>query len=134
MPDAVHGISISEATMMHRRGLLSLIGSLPFFGWAKTEAAPRVVVKTPYATEGEAITCENGHYICDFVQTVYEGDIQNVEEQLGNWQQTKPKLGVIPLPCCEKCGAQWTLGVIYHIEGGWRDPHGLIEKYGMLDH
>ena len=115
---------------LSRRTILSTLASLPFFGWA--EAAPKSPKpRIPYATEGEAITCENGHFICDFVKTVYEGDIQNVDEQLGNWQQTKPKLGTFPLPRCEVCGARWTLGVIYHVEGGWRDPHGMIEKYGI---
>jgi len=141
---------------MNRRGLLSFLAALPFvgamvpsdgvalqsaahpktkflvsgfdlYGEPKTEIIELEI--KDYALKGEAVTCENGHVICEFVETVHVGQRQDVERQLGNWQQKKPTLGQLPLPVCEKCGAQFTLGDRYHFASGWRvadrGPNGL---------
>lgn len=86
----------------------------------KKKPEQKIVVKTPYARAGETITCTNGHPIADFVRTVYLGDMQDVENDLGNWRQEKPSVGQMPLPVCAQCGAQFTGGSIYHFENGWR--------------
>jgi hypothetical protein len=76
-----------------------------------------------YATAGETVTCENGHPICDFLETVHVGQEQDADRQLGNWRQDKPTVGQFPIPRCAKCGAPFATGVVYHFRDGWRDPY-----------
>jgi hypothetical protein len=88
------------------------------------ENVPHVVARSVYAFAGETVTCENGHPICDFVETVYFGDFQRPDQQFGNWRQSKPQVGQLPLPVCEKCGAAFTDGMRYHIGEVWRTAMG----------
>lgn len=114
---------------LNRRSILSVFPFLCFGSWfAKAESVKQIVSKKIYASAGETITCENGHPICDFRETVYAGDMQNPTEQFWNWRQTKPKLGVIQLPRCEVCNGMWTMGVIYHVGDSWRDPHNYMGR------
>ncbi|QPF87010.1 hypothetical protein IC762_12220 [Bradyrhizobium genosp. L] len=87
-----------------------------------------VVVRTPYARKGETVTCEAGHPICDFVETVYVGEIQDVDGEIGNWRQEKVVRGTIPIPGCAICGAAFTDGIIFHIGNEWRDPLGRRDQ------
>lgn len=130
---------------MNRRGILRLMGMAPFVGALvptdgvafRSTAHPSGASAesldldnkeletieldlVPYATEGEEVTCESGHVICEFVKTVHVGQLQDVEHQLGNYRQTKPEVGQFPLPVCEKCGASFTNGSAYHFADGWR--------------
>jgi hypothetical protein len=81
-----------------------------------------------YACADETITCENGHPICDFIETVYVGQHQDVERQLGNWRgnvvvgdaQFPPPVGTLPIPVCKLCGERFTTGGCYHFADGWR--------------
>jgi hypothetical protein len=103
-------------------------------GWG-TRKNPKFIkpVEIPvYAYKGERVTCENGHVVCEFVETVFRGGSQALDVQLGYWRQKKPVIGQMELPRCEICGAKWYYGGIFHTMAGWRDPYGLIEKYGML--
>ena len=94
---------------------------LSFEKWfKKKKPESRIVIKTPYARAGETITCTEGHPIADFVNTVYLGDMQDVEKDIGNWRQEKPFVGQIPLPVCAICGANFTGGSVYHFADGWR--------------
>jgi len=123
--------------MVSRRKLLSWISALPFIGavgvssvkaslveLSESEEAP--VRRWPdlpvYACKGETVTCENGHPICDFVETVHCGQNQDVRMQLGNWRQDEPQLGALPIPGCAVCGAAFTTGTHYHVGTEWRDP------------
>lgn len=78
-----------------------------------------------YAKAGETVTCENGHPICDFVVDIRRGQPQHPATQLGNWRQPEPQVGTIPIPGCEKCGAPFTDGMLYHVGDSWRDPYNL---------
>ena len=121
---------------MNRRWLLGAIASIPFVGkamaspekkplkprsmsyknWPKAEAGKRPV----FASAGETVTCENGHPICEFVETVHYGQMQNLPAQLGNWRQEPPKLGSFDIKC-EKCGAKFAAGNgHFHFANGWR--------------
>jgi hypothetical protein len=102
--------------------------------WVSPQRGPteKPRIDTSYAREGEVVTCENGHPICEFIQTVYVGDTQDPENQLGFWHQPKPEVGQNPVPRCSKCGGRWYIaGGIMHFKDGWRDPMGLIEQYGF---
>ena len=135
------GVSVSGdgdmAMAVNRRWLLSAFAMIPFAGLAKSVTIKSPAVKRIYAHAGETITCENGHPICDFRETVYQGDMQNPSDQFWNWKQAPPKLGVIPLPRCEVCNGMWTMGVIYHIGDSWRDPHNymgrMADEYGAIN-
>ena len=96
------------------------------------DAIETVEIDLPvYAKAGEVVTCENGHVICQFVETVCRGATQNLPKQLGHWRQKEPKVGG-PIPVCAKCGAWFYLSPgLFHIGKSWRDPSRLIAKYGM---
>jgi len=96
------------------------------------DAVETVEIDLPvYASAGETVTCENGHPICTFVSNVCVGAIFRASD-LGHWRQEEPKVGQRPIPRCAACGARFALaGNIFHIGDFWRDPHGLIAKYGM---
>lgn len=85
----------------------------------------------PYAREGDVVTCENGHPICEFIKTVYVGDIQDPKNQLGFWHQPKPEVGQTEIPRCNTCGGRWYLWGVLHFKDGWRDPFNHIENYGF---
>lgn len=78
------------------------------------------ITLTRYAKACEQVTCENGHPICKFVVDVYEGQIQDLPRELGNWTQVSPEIGQIPIPGCAICGSGFTDGSIFHFEDGWR--------------
>jgi hypothetical protein len=80
-----------------------------------------------YAHAGETVTCENGHPICEFVETVYLGQSQDLERQLGKWRQKAPKTGSGLPQRCVQCDARWAEYVgVFHFKDGWRDPHRYI--------
>ena len=128
---------------MNRRNLLSALAALPFIGAfvpkakatgdgiaLKSMAHPGDPFKI-YAYQGETVTCVNGHTICKFAEHVCVGDIFRPTD-LTDWEQEEPKVGQIPLPRCNVCGGRFYLGGnIFHIGKEWRDPKGLIAKYGM---
>ena len=133
---------------MNRRRFLSFLATLPVIGSLVPKMAAdgvglvsmahpvgpavadsvlsdveHIILTIPaYARAGETITCEEGHPICDFVQTVSFGQTQNLPEHLGNWRQDEPKVGTLPLPVCAVCGSKFTLGAIFHFKEGWRAP------------
>lgn len=80
-----------------------------------------------YAQAGETITCEQGHPICSVVETVYVGQIQDLDRQFGDWRQKPPPKGSMLPVRCMSCGARWceTAG-IFHFKDGWRNPNGLL--------
>jgi hypothetical protein len=97
------------------------------------QTAPVNRIRTIYACKGETVTCEHGHKICEFMVDVYLGDIQDVKNQLGNWRQTEPVPGTIPLPRCAICGARFILSSgIFHFSKGWRDPYDQIVRHNLL--
>ena len=135
---------------MNRRNLLSAIAGLPFLGWLAPAESKGLRVKSlphtgpigdgvalnsishPYAVDGETVTCEMLHPICDFVKTVWCGEIQNLPVTLGNWRQPEPMVGQRPMPRCAVCGGRFAIsGGIFHIGDRWRDPEGLICRYGI---
>lgn len=133
---------------MNRRNLLSALGALPFMGWLGSKAnASGLRIKSlphvgpvgdgvalnsrahPYAVAGEIVTCENGHPICEFIETVESGQRQDLPRQLGKWRQPEPEVGTIPVPVCAVCGAQFYTGAHFHIGESWRDPAGTIKLW-----
>lgn len=124
------GISLTSVSHPSRRSLIGLLASLPIVGRVLTAARAReidpisieaVTIDFPtYAQVGEIVTCENGHPICEFVETVAYGQMQDVAHQLGGWRQGVPEVGQLPLPACDRCGAQFTDGMRYHFADGWR--------------
>jgi hypothetical protein len=125
------GISLIAAPHPCRRSFLGLLASMPFVGQfighsEATSISPDSIVAVEidiptYAEAGEVVTCENGHPICEFIETVAWGQIQDVERQLGRWHQEKPEVGQLPLPVCAICSASFTDGMRYHFGDGWRD-------------
>jgi len=73
-----------------------------------------------YAQKGETVICEAGHPICDFSCTVFVGDMQDLDNELTNWRQPVPQIGLFPLPVCALCGGQFTDGSRFHFRDGWR--------------
>jgi hypothetical protein len=119
---------------MMLRSLVCLLKRL--VPWVSSQREPTVKqlisFGIPYAREGEVVTCENGHPVCEFVQTVFMGDMQDLENQLGFWHQPKPEVGQLEIPRCAKCNGRFYIsGGIMHLKDGWRDPYGMIEKYGF---
>jgi hypothetical protein len=129
---------------MNRRSLLSMLAALPFVGSlvpAKAREGLRIksngwflpngdgITLTsrshPYAVVGETVTCENGHPICDFMETVDVGQMQDLPRQLGNWRQETPTVGQFPIPGCAICGKPFTTGISFHIGKYWRGHRGL---------
>ena len=91
--------------------------------WASTpeEEFGTVVWISPgqiYADKGETVTCENGHPICEFLDSVATGQPFS-SLHMGNWQQPEPKLGTIA-QACGICGARWFKGPYLHFPNGWR--------------
>ena len=128
---------------MNRRSLLGALAALPFIGVMipKAQASGDGVALTSmahpngafrtYALAGEIVTCENGHPICEFTDHVCVGESFRSRD-LTNWRQEEPKVGQVPIPRCAVCGARFVLGGnVFHIGDSWRDPDGLIAKYGM---
>ena len=113
---------------MNRRSFFELFAAVPFVGvFASAAVAAPVETKTwwpakdIYARAGEIVTCENGHPICEFVENVFYGQIQDVTRQFGNWWQEQPKIGEFPIRGCTVCGAMFTTGMVYHIGDSWRE-------------
>jgi len=73
-----------------------------------------------FASAGEVVTCESGHSICTFAETVNIGQYQ-LPHHLGEWRQEEPKIGTFPMPVCAKCGSKFVLdNGHFHFHGGWR--------------
>jgi hypothetical protein len=106
--------------MPTRRSILQFLATVPFVGGFVPKVGIAGGVVVVYAFAGETVTCENGHPICDFVETVELGQEQKVASQLGNWRQPSPEIGQIPIPGCNKCGAAFSNGMVYHIGSEWR--------------
>jgi len=119
-----------------KRGFLAALSAIPFLGVFAQKANAGLRIKGsgvnsgdvvalkstehPYAVAGETVTCESGHPICDFVETVNYGQMQDVKRQLGNWRQPEAKIGEFPIRGCAVCGKPWTTGSTYHFKFGWR--------------
>jgi hypothetical protein len=76
-----------------------------------------------FASEGEKVTCENGHFICEVAADLYKQQRGPLAEQFRNWQQAEPKNGD-PIRPCEVCGAAYLIvngigGARLHTERGW---------------
>lgn len=130
--------------MISRRATLAFLASLPLIGRAFADdgvsltAAEHPIAGAAvgelnesalenawvhlrvYAHAGETVTCENGHPICEFVETVVIGQMQEPARQLGNWRQDAPQVGAMPVPGCALCGAPFSDGSSYHFADGWR--------------
>ena len=126
---------------MKRRSFLTMLGSLPFIGWAtKSEEKPiqtwapsaeeelgKVLhVKNIYAKRGDLITCENGHPIATFERDVEVGDSFDATAIVA-WQQTPPEIGTMEKPC-EICGQRWFKGPYFHFWDGWRIAYDEIHN------
>jgi hypothetical protein len=112
--------------MVSKRGFLGFLSGL-----IAATFAPKTTLSDPkpkgkvYALAGERVTCENGHHICTFAQTVYIGDMQYPDTQFTDWQQSVPIHASHPV--CAKCNAKfYTHGGILHIGTQWRDPLNLM--------
>jgi hypothetical protein len=99
--------------MVSKRGFLGFLSGL-----IAATFAPKTTLSDPkpkgkvYALAGERVTCENGHHICTFAQTVYIGDMQYPDTQFTDWQQSYPRL--------TSCVRQMQRQVLYT----WRNtPH-----------
>lgn len=135
---------------MNRRSILAALASLPFVGalvpkakaglriapWPGASRGDGVALTSmahpwpEYAKAGEVVTCVNGHTICEFACDATTGEMFR-REHLTNWQQDEPQIGG-PIPRCACCGGRFYLGGnIFHIGDSWRDPNGIIAKYGM---
>lgn len=98
-------------------------------GRDKQRAALNASRSPLYAKGGEWITCEGGHRVARFACDVAVGQMQDLSQQLIEWQQTQPEIGS-PLPArCETCGSVYAQGPgLFHMERGWRDPSGILLK------
>ena len=108
---------------MNRRSLLKVLAGLPLVGALfriEGVSASPVPARRVYAAAGATVTCANGHPICEFAETVYLGDFQDLPRQLGNWRQAEPVVGQCPIPGCARCGAAFTDGTRWHFADGWR--------------
>lgn len=78
-----------------------------------------------YASEGEIVTCTNGHHVCKFTETVFYYAVQELERQLSFLPgQVKPSHGSSFDKCTCYCGSSYTKayngGQIFHFKDGWR--------------
>lgn len=74
---------------------------------------------SPYAADGEILTCESGHDICKVTRPIVCGEPFDVSAFDFCFDQKTPNIGVIEAPCV-KCGARWFKGMYYHFPNGWR--------------
>jgi hypothetical protein len=120
--------------MMTRREIMAALAALPFISALVPQAAatlPFTPSPRRYAAAGETVTCTNGHPICEFAKDAMSGETFS-SSYLTNWRQKEPKVGQTPIPRCAVCGAPFYIaGNIFHIGTSWRDPHGLIARYGL---
>lgn len=82
-----------------------------------------------WANKGEAVTCINGHAICDIARNLYIGDPRSGDD-FTNWRQPEPdKSTQVAEIRCAKCRGAWVrgnpqLGYQFHFgsekHGGWR--------------
>jgi hypothetical protein len=134
---------------MNRRKVLTLLAVIPFIGnivkALANDGVALVAAKHPagsgttytdiseasletfeinlpvYAYAGETVTCEYGHPICDFAETVHWGQTCNLPKHLTNWRQKEPIVGQFPLPICDQCGSQFVGNSnVFHFKEGWR--------------
>jgi hypothetical protein len=78
----------------------------------------RAVMARPlYASQGEWVTCENGHKIVQFARDVKHGEMFD-PAALVNWQQYQPEIGQIVCACSE-CQARFFLDMRFHFDDGW---------------
>lgn len=72
---------------MNRRSFLSCLAAFPlivaFARQVKSKSAENMTIRSIYAIKGEKISCENGHPICEFMETVNVGDIAGCPEAIG---------------------------------------------------
>jgi hypothetical protein len=74
-----------------------------------------------FAYAGDVVTCESGHPICTFAETVKFGQQQDVKRQLTAWTQEEPEPGLFLVPVCAQCEARFVDGNgHFHFPGGWR--------------
>jgi hypothetical protein len=88
-----------------------------------------------YAHAGDVVTCENGHEICTFKETVLVGQRQDLPKHLGDFRQESPEIGD-PLPAlCVICGAPFVHSPgLFHFADGWRGRDvGLGLRLRSLD-
>jgi hypothetical protein len=81
-----------------------------------------------YASRGEKVTCENGHYICTLAEDM--PDWMTGTPKCEDWQQPEPAIG--DQPVCQVCGGMWFCGSVtfpdgmilqgqfLHFPDGWR--------------
>jgi hypothetical protein len=79
---------------------------------------PAVSERNIFASLGDIVTCENGHPICAFAETVMIGQMQDVRRHFVGWTQEEPEAGSYPV--CAKCEALFTDSGHFHFEDGWR--------------
>lgn len=63
-----------------------------------------------WASQGEWVTCVNGHPICEIAHTIYVGHARS-ERDFCNWKQPEPdrKTSVAEIRCV-KCKGVWVRG------------------------
>ena len=78
-----------------------------------------------WAYKGEAITCVNGHVVCEMACDVHIGDARS-GDHFTNWKQTQPDRStpVTEIRCTE-CRGVWIRGNLdagyqFHFNEGWR--------------
>ena len=79
-----------------------------------------------YASEGEVVTCENGHEICELSRNIFVDD-RIMVEQFVNWSNQEPPEPHEVIKPCQTCGARFIDtaehpygGSWLHINGQWR--------------
>jgi hypothetical protein len=117
---------------VNRRGFFGVLAALPFVGVVPRRwwEAPGIEVRRVYAYRGDMVTCEKGHRIGVFLETLRYGDI-NWGPKLWFIDGTNPMGRIPPLRC--SCGAEWCRSDFsmhfsaYSEPSGWRDHEALIE-------
>lgn len=84
-----------------------------------TEATPPRI----WANKGEAVTCVNGHNVCEIARDIYVGDPRSGED-FTNWFQPEPdKETSVAEIRCKECRGVWIRGTV---RGGYQLHFGNL--------
>lgn len=83
--------------------------------------------KTLWASKGEAVTCINGHAVCEIAHNLYAGDKRSAAD-FCNWRQPEPEKSksVAEIRCVE-CRGVWVRG---NLDAGYQFHFGTNPKEG----